>query len=124
MTAATLQEIADLVVRRAQRQGFILAREVREELTSAGQDEQRWKEVVSLAGTALRHKSGRYYYSAPVTERVKAEQTLQLTVQETVRELVRQHKEASRKVERRARTGSSSFNPSRWRPRTAASSPS
>ena len=36
MTVANLKGIADQVVRRAQRQGYVVPREVREELTHAG----------------------------------------------------------------------------------------
>lgn len=101
MTTSTIQEVAELVVRRAQRQGYVVARDVREELTSAGLDEGRWKEAISLAGDLLRLKSGRYYYSTPVTSRVKAEQSQQQTVQEAVRELVKKQEAATARRERR-----------------------
>src|SRR5579884_3231283 len=101
MNAANLNQVADCVIRRAQRQGYVLAREVREEMTRAGQDEQRWKEVVRLAGDALRYRGGRYHYSAPVTERVRAKQTQQHLIFQSVRELVQRQREAASRQERR-----------------------
>src|SRR5262245_44321633 len=89
MTATDVQGVVQLVTRRAQRQGYVVSREVREELTQAGLDGTRWKEVVTLAGAALRYQRGRYYYSTPVTPRVQAEQSHQRAVEFAVRDLLR-----------------------------------
>src|SRR5262245_22114158 len=48
MILTNLQGVAELVVRRAQRQGFIVPREVREELNRAGVPSELWKDVVAL----------------------------------------------------------------------------
>lgn len=99
--ASSLQEIADAVTRRAQRQGFILPREVREELSRAGLAEARSKEVLQLARPSLRYRSGRYYYQAPVSDRVRQEQAQQQDIHRAVRLLIRQDRVSRTSVERR-----------------------
>jgi hypothetical protein len=97
----SLEEIAARVTRRAQRQGYVVAREISEELTQAGLPEDQWREVVALAGHSLSHRSGRYHYTAPVSERVRAEQSQQEQVIQAVRDVVRNHREAVARIERR-----------------------
>jgi hypothetical protein len=89
MTTANLKGIADQVVRRAQRQGYIVPREVREELTHAGASHDLWKDVVALARPALTFRRGRYYFSAPPSDRVRREQTQQQGVRRAVGQLLR-----------------------------------
>jgi hypothetical protein len=101
MITASLEGIADLVVRRAQRQGFILPREVREELTHAGVADVLWKDVVAIARPALHYRQGRYYYRAPISPRVAEAQSQQRAIQKIVRELVRAHRNAHDHGERR-----------------------
>jgi hypothetical protein len=101
MIMTSLQDVADSVVRRAQRQEFILPREVREELAHAGQPESLWKDVVALARPSLSFRHGRYYYTSPVTARVRAEQSQQRDIHRAVRRLVRRHRPSSHPVERR-----------------------
>ena len=101
MISTNLQGVADAVVRRAQRQGFVVPREVREELTQAALPESLWKDVVALARASLRYRHGRYYYSAPVSDRVRAEQSQQRGIQKAVRQIIRQHRAAASAVERR-----------------------
>src|SRR5947207_289562 len=45
----SLQDVADAVVRRAQRQGHVVPRDIRGELKLAGLPEEKWKEVTALA---------------------------------------------------------------------------
>jgi hypothetical protein len=102
MSAASLQGVADRVVRRAQRQGFVLPSQVREELAADGADGALWKDVVALARPALRYRAGRYYYAAPVSEPLRREQDAQAAVRRAVRRLIRAHRAAERaRVERR-----------------------
>jgi hypothetical protein len=101
MISANLQGVADFVVRRAQRQGFVLPREVREELANASLPESLWKDVVALARPSLTYRRGRYYYSTPVSDRVRQEQSHQRDIQKVVRQLVKQHRAAASEVERR-----------------------
>jgi hypothetical protein len=96
-----LQNVADAVLRRAEKQGFILPREVREQLAAAGLSGTLWKEVVKLARPALRCRSGRYYPAASLSERVLREQDQQQAVRRAVRHLVRAYRAAARAVERR-----------------------
>jgi hypothetical protein len=101
MIANNLQEVADQVVRRAQQQGYVVPRDVREELARASIAESLWKDVLALARASLSYRRGRYYYTAPVSERVRAEQSQQLTVQAAVRALIEQHNTTPAAVERR-----------------------
>jgi hypothetical protein len=96
-----LQNVADAVVRRAEKQGFVLPREVREQLAAAGLAGTLWKEVLKLARPALRYRAGRYYHAAGLSERVLREQDQQQAVRRAVRQLVRAQRAATREVERR-----------------------
>src|SRR3954449_8198848 len=101
MSESHLQEVAEQVVRRAERQGYVVAREVREELARAGQPESLWKDVLALARPSLSYRRGRYYYAAPVSARVRAEQSQQLTVQAAVADLIQGYQAQSKRLERR-----------------------
>jgi len=96
-----LQNVADAVIRRAEKQGFVLAREVREQLKEAGLSDAHWKAVLALARPALRYHGGRYYHAASVSERVLRERDQQQAVRRAVRFLVRAHRAAAQNVERR-----------------------
>jgi hypothetical protein len=101
MIATRLQEIAERVTRRAQRQGFILPSEVREEVTRAGLAEDRFKEVLKLARPSLRYQRGRYYYQAPVSDRVRQEQSHQRDIHRAVRQVIKQYRVGVTRPERR-----------------------
>jgi hypothetical protein len=102
MTAANLQGVADQVVRRAQQQGYIVPREVREELARAQLSETLWKDVLALARASLSYRRGRYYYTAPVSDRVRAEQSQQRDIRSAVQQLLQaQQATAGRPEERR-----------------------
>jgi hypothetical protein len=101
MSQPVLQEIAHTVIRRAQQQGFILPREIRDELTHAGLDATLWKDVVALARSVLRYRRGRYYYASAVSARVREEQRHQRAIHRTVRQLIHQYKQSTAQNERR-----------------------
>ncbi len=101
MISTDLQDIVTSVVRRAQGQGSVAARDVRDELTRAGLPTDLWKDVVARARPALRYSRGRYRYVAPVSERVQQQQQQQEQVRRAVRELVRRHREDGLPAERR-----------------------
>jgi hypothetical protein len=100
MISVNLQGVADLVVRQAQRHGYILPRQVRTVLNEAGLCESLWKDVLAVARPSLTYRKGRYYYSAPVSDRVRQEQAQQLGIRKAVREIIRRHRRNAR-VERR-----------------------
>src|SRR5437764_621922 len=101
MSQTDLLGIANNVVRRAQRQGFIVPREIREAVSQAGVADKQWKDVLALAKPSLSYRHGRYYYTPGVSERVRQEQENQRSVQHVIRQLIRQYNEAIRPVERR-----------------------
>src|ERR1051326_6894052 len=66
MPTGTLQQVAEAVVRRAQRQGFVVPREVRAELRLAGLAEDQWKEAIELVRPELIYRQGRYHHTPRV----------------------------------------------------------
>jgi hypothetical protein len=100
MISNNLHGLAELVVRRARRQGFVAPEEVREELIQAGAPESLWQDVVALARPALRLRRGRFYYSDPVSARVRREQAQQRVVSRAVRQILAD-RSAGASVERR-----------------------
>jgi hypothetical protein len=101
MISASLHTVAELVIRRAQRQGYVNPREVCEVLADNGLSESLWKDVVALGRHSLSYRRGRYYYQAPVSDRVAREQFLQRAIQKAIRQLIRHHRAAHSQVERR-----------------------
>ena len=100
MISLNLQGVADLVVRQAQRNGYILPRQIRTVLSEAGVCESMWKDVLAVAGPVLTYRKGRYYYTTPVSDRVRQEQVQQFNVLKAVREIIQYHRKNAR-VERR-----------------------
>ncbi len=100
MISMNLQGVAELVVRQAQRHGYILPRQVRTVLNEAGLCESMWRDVLAVARPSLTYRKGRYYYTTPVSDRVRQEQEQQLGVHKAVREIIR-HYRGGAEVERR-----------------------
>ena len=101
MPAITLQSVADAVVRRAQRQGYVVPREIRGELKQAGLADDLWKDVVGLARMHLNCRQGRYYHIHTLSPRMQEEQEQQRLIQRAIRRLIRQHQAAAKPKERR-----------------------
>jgi hypothetical protein len=102
MPSATLQQVAETVVRRAQRQGYVVPNEVRSELRVAGLEEDQWKAVLELVRAALIYRQGRYYHKAAVSPRLEQEQRQRQAIQKVLRPLIRQHRRRAREQERRS----------------------
>src|SRR5262245_15712217 len=98
--ATTLKEVAAAVVRRAQRQGFVVPRDIRSELTLAGMPDESWKEVASLARESLNYRQGRYYHINAVSPRLQHEQNQQQVIQRAVRRLIKDYAEHAGKERR------------------------
>lgn len=101
MTPRTLEEVAAAVVRRAQRQTFVVARDVRSELKLADLEEDRWKDVLALAKPSLHYRQGRYYPVTTVSPRLQKEQDQQRAIQKVIRQIIKEHKQAAKDEERR-----------------------
>jgi PilZ domain len=101
MTENDLETVAHAVTRRAQRQGFVLAREIREELEQAGLSEGLWKDVLALARSSLRYRQGRYHYVPAVSQRLREEQRHQRAVRTIIRQLIRHYKKSASHLDRR-----------------------
>src|SRR5262249_10958275 len=93
--------IANSVVRRAQRQGYVLPRDIRQELTQAGAPDKMWKDVVALARSSLSYRKGRYYYVPSVTDRARQEQDQRRLIEQVIEQPINQYKSAGNRVERR-----------------------
>lgn len=102
MPTATLKQVADAVIRRAQRQGYVVPREVRTELRLAGLEQDHWKETLELAHAALVYRQGRYYHKAAVSPRLEQEQRQKQAIHKALRPLIRQHRRLAREQERRS----------------------
>jgi hypothetical protein len=100
MISTSLQGVAELVIRQAQRHGYIVPRQVRTVLSGAGVSETLWKDVLAVARPSLTYRNGRYYYSTPVSDRVRKERAQQQGVQKAIRDIIRHYREGSH-VERR-----------------------
>src|SRR5262245_60322854 len=98
MSSSHLQGIADQVARLVQQQGYVVEREVREELARAGLPEAQWKDVLALALPQLSYRRGRYYSSAPPA---LAEPAGPTEVQAAVAHLVAWQQHDAGRVERR-----------------------
>jgi hypothetical protein len=101
MIETQLRDVADNVVRRAQRQGYVVPRDVRDELGQAGLPDERWKDVLALARESLHYRQGRYYYIQAISPRLHEQQSQQQIVFHTVRELIRRQQAARSDSERR-----------------------
>ncbi len=101
MPPTTLQQIADAIVRQAQRQGFVVASAIRTELKLAGLPEEQWKEVAALAKDSLNYRQGRYYHLSTVSPRLQKEQDQQRVIQKAIRALLKYHRAAAKRNERR-----------------------
>lgn len=99
--ALTLNDIADRIVRKAQRQGYVVPRDIRSELKLADLAEDRWKEVVDLVRDHLNYRQGRYYHVAAVSPLLHQEEERRRKVRQIVRRLIKDHKAAGRKQDRR-----------------------
>ncbi len=101
MIATNLQSIAEHIIHRAKRQGYILPADIRDELSQAALPDELWKNVLALARPSLTYRRGRYYFEAPVSERVRQEQTQQRGIQKALRQIIKQHRARAGKTERR-----------------------
>jgi hypothetical protein len=96
-----LQGIANAVLRRAERQGYVVPREIRGELADAGLAEARWKEVVELARESLSLRNGRYYYLSAASPRREQQERQQHTVREAVAQVIAHYQDRSAPTDRR-----------------------
>jgi hypothetical protein len=103
MVTTSMQEVANAVVRRAQRQGFVLPSHIREELAQTSIPPEQWKQVLSLSRPSLRYRQGRYYYHPSVSPRMREAQQHHRAIQHAVRQLIRQYKKTHAETERRQR---------------------
>ena len=105
MSAKDIECVVERIVERAQRQGSLLRKEIREELERSSVRESGWSSVLTLLRPSLRYYKGRYHYVSPTIGRLRtrvSEKKQELkAVQQAVRQLIRQHVVERRKDERR-----------------------
>jgi hypothetical protein len=98
---STIQDVANTVVRRAQRQGYVVPRDIRAELALAGLPEDKWKEVVALSRESLNYRQGRYYHISSVSPRLQHEENQRQLIQRAVRRFIKAVRDSAAKPERR-----------------------
>jgi hypothetical protein len=101
MNLVDLQRVADAVTRRAAEQGYLLPREVREEVVSAGAEASLWKDVLKLASPQLVHRKGRYFYVSPASPQRQSAERRTEAIHAAVHELVVEYRQAAELQERR-----------------------
>jgi hypothetical protein len=72
MRSAELRGVAQALLERARREGYLVRRQVREEVARARLPEAKCAEILSLARPSLRYRNGRYYYVSPSAARLRA----------------------------------------------------
>jgi hypothetical protein len=95
-----LHGIASAVIRRAERQGYVVPRDIRGELARAGLPETDWKAVVTLARESLSCRKGRYYYINPLGFRQPAQEKHQ-AIDEAIRRLIQEYQAKATDSDRR-----------------------
>jgi len=101
MADASLQDVVNAVVRRAQRAGYVVSADIRHELAQANLPESDWKQVVALAKDSLHARQGRYYHATVASPRLQKTQDQQRLIQRALRSLIRHYRAAKRDEERR-----------------------
>jgi hypothetical protein len=98
---STIQDAIASTVRRAQQNGYVVPREIREELKNLGLPGALWEEVVAQIQPALSFRRGRYYFAASLSNCIQQEQKRQEHIHRSVRRIIRHYKKAASEVERR-----------------------
>jgi hypothetical protein len=101
MTVAELPEVASRVLDRAQQQGYVTRREIREELRLSGQPEGSWRDVLALLHVSLHFRQGRYNYICQFDSRLEQELLRQRRIHRSVRDVMRRHRTRENGHERR-----------------------
>jgi hypothetical protein len=101
MIEINLHRVAERVVHRARLQGYVMPRQVREELDRADLDKGLWRDVLALARASLTYRSGRYYYLNRDSDRELTEQEQQSAFRAAILDLIGKEKVATGRVEER-----------------------
>lgn len=101
MSTPTLKDVALAVLRKAQREGHVLQKDIRAELTQAGLPPDQWKKVVALTGDLLHLRQGRYYHASGLSPRRLEAEDQQRAIQKAIRKVFRRHKADAASPERR-----------------------
>lgn len=97
----SLLPAVEAVLRRAERQGSISSRQVREELAHLGRNQDLWKEVVRAAGDRLAYRQGRYHYVPPFSPIRQQQECRDQDIHLAVHYLVEQYRKELGRQERR-----------------------
>jgi hypothetical protein len=101
MIVAEIPEIASRVLDRAQQQGFVTRREIRDELRKAGQPDDTWRDVLAVLRESLHYRQGRYNFICQLDSRLEQELLRQRCIHRSIREVIRRHRIRERSPERR-----------------------
>src|SRR5882672_3406014 len=101
MTVVEIPEIATRVLDRAQQQGYVTRREIRDELRKSGQPDTSWRDVLAVLRESLHFRQGRYTYVCQFDSRLEQELLRQRRIHRSVREVMRRHRSQENGHERR-----------------------
>jgi len=101
MNSSEMKAVADAVLQLAKRQGYVTARDIREELRIAGLTQEIWKDVVAHTDGALVSRQGRYYPKDALSPRLQKEHAKQQAIMKAIKKLIRIHKNRGKVNERR-----------------------
>jgi hypothetical protein len=101
MTVVELPTIASRVLDRAQQQGYVTRREIREELRQSGQPDGSWRDVLAILRESLHYRQGRYNFICQFDSRLEQELLQQRRIHRSVRDVMRRHRAQDNQQERR-----------------------
>jgi hypothetical protein len=101
MTVVELPTIASRVLDRAQQQGYVTRREIREELRQSGQPDGSWRDVLAILRESLHYRQGRYNFICQFDSRLEQELLQQRRIHRSVRDVMRRHRAQDSQQERR-----------------------
>lgn len=93
MAADALNEVAQVVLQKAQSQGYVVAREIRAALESAGLPTGCWREVVGLLQGRLFLRRQRYHHLTPLQARARQELECKQRIGKLIKQMLRRYRE-------------------------------
>jgi hypothetical protein len=98
---AELTPIVEAVTRRAEEQGYILARQVREELEKADADPRLWKQILREAGPVLERRRGHYSFVPAASPQRLRQVEAHERIRKAVYQVVGEYRKTAGQKERR-----------------------
>lgn len=88
MTTPDLQAVAKSILLLAENNGFVVPRDVRNELKAVGLPETDWKKIIEYLRESLNYRQGRYYFIKPSSPRLVKQKSSQDAIRSAVESLM------------------------------------